>query len=67
MQIAEVPNMIPAISQELSIPITVSDEGNTVTGRLDVHFLLEGQLSPEQLEQLAPAKIDLVIVLEKAQ
>ena len=67
MQISEVQGVIPEISQELSIPITTSDDSNMVTGRLDVHFLLEGVLPPDQLELLVSARIDLVIVLEKAQ
>lgn len=67
MQIAEVQGIIPAISQELVIPVTISEDGNTVTGRLDAHFLIKGSVSDEQFEALKQAKIDLVIVLESAQ
>lgn len=67
LELIEIPNIIPAISQELVIPVTISEDGNTVTGRLDAHFLIQGSVSPEQFEALKQAKIDLVIVLESAQ
>lgn len=67
LELIEIPNIIPAISQELIIPVTISEDKNTVTGRLDAHFLIKGSVSPEQFEALKQAKIDLVIVLESAQ
>lgn len=67
LQLMAIPDLIPtAISMELAIPITISDDGDKATGRLDVHFLLEGALTPEELAQLAQAKIDLVIVLDRS-
>lgn len=67
LELMEIPSIIPAISQELVIPVTISEDGNTVTGRLDAHFLIEGSVTPEQFEALKQAKIDLVIVLGSVQ
>ena len=55
---------IPDVKKTVEFAVTVSDDGRTLTGRMDAHFLLEGQLPAAQLEALKAAKIDLVATLE---
>lgn len=55
---------IPDVKKSVEFAVTVSEDGKTLTGRMDAHFLLEGQLPAEQLEALKAAKIDLVATLE---
>lgn len=55
---------IPDIEETLAFTVEMAEDESSFTGRMDAHFLLEGQLPAEQLEALKAAKIDLVATLE---
>lgn len=54
---------VPDINMEVSMPITVSDDGNVITGTIDARSLVAEQLERIGITDLSKVTVELVIAL----